>query len=230
LKTLEKINRKGNRNSRKKEKAISAQSSPLSPARARAPPVSGRQVPPIGANQRDHSSPSLSHCTVGSTCRCWFPRVRTLSLSLPHGPHLSAVPNLSPTISPPWTRPRPRVFRPRPSPPRPARPPPLSHLHPLPSSLALSLSLCPREHGAPPLPADAHCLFRGHRRARAPYSATMSSVLLSAARDTLRCALSLPVVSGPRSPEHFLRSRSLPPSPRRTLAPPSLLRNSSASA
>jgi hypothetical protein len=36
LKTLEKINRKGNRNSRKKEKANSAQTSPLSPARARA--------------------------------------------------------------------------------------------------------------------------------------------------------------------------------------------------
>jgi hypothetical protein len=37
LKTLEKINRKGNRNSRKKEKAISAQGSPLSPARAQPP-------------------------------------------------------------------------------------------------------------------------------------------------------------------------------------------------
>jgi hypothetical protein len=36
LKTLEKINRKGNRNSRKKKKANSAQTSPLSPARARA--------------------------------------------------------------------------------------------------------------------------------------------------------------------------------------------------
>jgi hypothetical protein len=35
LKTLEKINRKGNRNSRKKEKAISAQVSPISLARAR---------------------------------------------------------------------------------------------------------------------------------------------------------------------------------------------------
>jgi hypothetical protein len=37
LKTIEKINRKGNRNSRKKEKANSAQTSPLSPACARAP-------------------------------------------------------------------------------------------------------------------------------------------------------------------------------------------------
>jgi hypothetical protein len=36
LKTLEKINRKSNRNSKKKEKANSAQTSPLSPARPRA--------------------------------------------------------------------------------------------------------------------------------------------------------------------------------------------------
>jgi hypothetical protein len=31
-----------------------------------------------------------------------------------HRPHLSVVPNLSPTISPSWTHPRPRVLRPRP--------------------------------------------------------------------------------------------------------------------
>jgi hypothetical protein len=37
LKTLEKINRKGNRNSRKKEKANSAQGNPVSLAHACAP-------------------------------------------------------------------------------------------------------------------------------------------------------------------------------------------------
>jgi hypothetical protein len=193
-----------------------------------------RRAPPVGANQRAHSPPSLSlsHCTVGPTCRRWFPRVRPLSLSLPRRPHLSAVPNLSPTIS---RRGRAHVhsfsghvrapFGPRAL---------LAHLSSLICALcpalSPSLSLCPRVQRTPPSPADAHCLFYGHRRARAPSSATMSFTLLSAARDTLRCALSLPVVSGPRSPEHLLRSRSPPPLPRRTLAPPPLLRDSSASA
>jgi hypothetical protein len=71
-----------------------------------------------------------------------------LSLSQSHCPHLSAVPNLSPTISPPWIRPRPRVLRPRPSPRAPFEPRAL--LAHLPSSicalwpaLSPSLSLCP---------------------------------------------------------------------------------------
>jgi hypothetical protein len=73
-----------------------------------------------------------------------FPRA--LSLSLFCRPHLSAAPNLPPTISPPWTRPRPRVLWPRPSPRAPFKPRtllahPLSHLRPLPNSLALSLAL-----------------------------------------------------------------------------------------
>jgi hypothetical protein len=67
LKTLEKINRKGNRNSRKIEKTNSAQVGPFSlapaRARARASPVSDRRVPPFGADQR--SILSLSLCLVG---------------------------------------------------------------------------------------------------------------------------------------------------------------------
>jgi hypothetical protein len=43
-----------------------------------------------------------------------FPRACPLSLS--RRPHLSAVSNLPPTISSPWTRPRPHVLRPRSSP------------------------------------------------------------------------------------------------------------------
>jgi hypothetical protein len=91
--------------------------------------------------------------------------------------------------------------------PRPAHPPPLSQLRPLPDSLALSLTL-PRVQGAPPPPAVDRCLFCGHHRIRAPTSATVSFALLSAARDTLRCALFLSVSSGPRSPEQSSRGRS----------------------
>jgi hypothetical protein len=139
--------------------------------------------------------------------------MRPLSLSLPRRPHLSVVLNLPPTISPPWTRPRPRVLQPRPCAHAPFEPcvllAYLSSLNcALYPTLSPSLSLCPREQGAPPPPADAHCLFRGRHRVGAPSSATVSSALLSAARDTLRCALSLPVASGPRSQEQLLRSRS----------------------
>jgi hypothetical protein len=138
-------------------------------------------------------------------------------------------------ISLPWTRPRPRVFRPRPRPRAPFEPRALlAHLSSLICALcptlSPSLSLCPRVQGAPPPPAVDRYLFCGRCRARAPSSATVSSTLLSAARDTLRCALFFPVASGPHSPERFLRSRSPPPSPGRALVPPPLLRNASASA
>jgi hypothetical protein len=193
-----------------------------------------RRAPPVDASlSAPYLSPSL--CPVGQSCwhRSFLPRARSLSLS--RHPHLSAIHNLPPMISPPWTRPRPCVLRPHPC----ARAPfelraLLAHLFSLICALCQilspSLSLCPREQRAPPSPADDHCLFRGRRRARAPSSATVSSTLLSAARDTLRCALSLPVAPVPCSPEHFLRSQSPPPSPRRTLAPPPLLRDASASA
>jgi hypothetical protein len=164
-----------------------------------------RRAPPVSANQRA-LSPPLSRCPVGQTSRR-RPLTRALVLSLFRRPHLSIVLNLPPTISPPWTRPRPRVLRPRPC--------PRALLAHLPSlicalcpTLSPSLSLYPRVQGAPPSSVDAQCLFRGHRRAHAPSSAAVSSALLSPARDTLRCALSLPAASGLRSPEQFLRSRS----------------------
>jgi hypothetical protein len=200
LKTLEKINRKAIRNSLEIEKAISAHLAQAGPA-------------PRACPRPRALGPPLSCYPVGQTCRRWFPYVRPLSLSLSRHPHLSAVLNLPPTISPPWTRPRPRILRPCSC----ARTPFEPHvlLAHLPSlicalcqTLSPSLSLCPREQRAPPPPADDHYLFCGRRRARAPSSATVSSALLSAARDTLRCALSLPAASGPRSPEQFLRSRS----------------------
>jgi hypothetical protein len=109
LKTLEKINRKGNRNSRKKEKVNSTQTSPLSPARA--PSVPDRRAPPVGANP-SALTPSLFRYSMGPSYRRRSPPAPALSLS--RRPHLSAVPNLSPTISPPWTRPCSHVLRPCP--------------------------------------------------------------------------------------------------------------------
>jgi hypothetical protein len=216
LKTLEKINRKGNINSRKKEKVISAQASPISPARARVrarPPLElDRRAPFVGANLSVLISLSLSLSLLcGADLSALFPSCAP-ALSLSRRPHLSAVPHLPPTISPPWTHPRPCVLRPRPRTRAPFEPRALlAHLPSLICTLcqilSASLSLYPRVQGAPPPPAVDCCLFCGHRRVCAPSSATVSFALLSAARDTLRCALSLSVSSGLRSPEQSSRSR-----------------------
>jgi hypothetical protein len=134
-------------------------------------------------------------------------------LSLSRRPHLSAHPQPPDHDPLPWTRPRPCVLRPHSRTHAPFEPRAL--LAHLPSlicalyqTLSPSLSLCPHVQGAPPPPAIDRCLFCGHRRVLAPSSATMSFALLSAARDTLRCALSLSVSSGPRSPKQSSRSQS----------------------
>jgi hypothetical protein len=136
-----------------------------------------------------------------------------LSLSLSRSPHVSVVLNLPPTISPPWTRPRPRILRPRPSRRAPFEPHAL--LAHLPSSicalcpaLSPSLSFYPREPRTSATAADVHRLFCGRHCACAPSSATVSFALPSPTRDTIWCALPLSGLSGPRSPEWFLRSRS----------------------
>jgi hypothetical protein len=170
--------------------------------------VSDWRVPPVGADQHAHSSPSLSvpwarPVGAGSLARTRSPSLR------PTVPTCQPISNLSPTISPPWMHPRPRVLQPHPSPRVPFEPSALlAHLPslicafcPAPSP---SLSVCLHEPRAPPPPADAHRLFRGRRCARALSSATVSFALPSTTRDTLRCALSLPVASGLRSPERFL--------------------------
>jgi hypothetical protein len=100
LKTLEKINRKGIRNSLEIEKAISthlAQVGPVSRAHARVPSVPDRQAPPVGTSLRAHSL-SPSRCSVGPICRRRPFSPRLLSLSLSHRAHLSVIPNLPPTI------------------------------------------------------------------------------------------------------------------------------------
>jgi hypothetical protein len=99
------------------------------------------RVPPFGAHQRAHSSPSLSLCPVGQSCRCCFPHAHPLPLSLSRRPHLSARPSPLahdlPAVDAPTTARSPATS----APPRPARPPLLSHLRPLPNPLALSLTL-----------------------------------------------------------------------------------------
>jgi hypothetical protein len=165
---------------------------------------------------------------LGPRCRRCFPRTRPLPLSLSRRPHLSAVPNLLPTISPPWTCPRPHVLRPRPSPPRPARPHPLSHLRPLPSSLALPTQTgssatarrCPPPVPWPPLrPCPAQC----HGELRLTISCSgHPSVCRVPSPSLLRLVLAHRSV--------FLRSRSPPPLSRRASMPSSLLRDASASA
>jgi hypothetical protein len=232
LKTLEKINRKGNRNSRKKEKAISAQASLISLARA--PPVSDRRVPPVGANQRAHSSPSLSLAAlwgwaVGAVL---FPR--TLSLC-------SAVPTCQPSLT----------FRPRS--PRRGRthdrafsghvraPAPL--LSPAPSSPSPPLSFAPFAQLSRPLARSAHANRELHHRLPTPIACSMATVApvprpvpqwASPYCQLLGTPFGVPSPSLLR-PVHayrsvFLRSRSPPPSPHWTPATPSLLRDASASA
>jgi hypothetical protein len=160
-----------------------------------------------------------------------FSPPRPLSLSLSCRAHLSVIPNLSPTISPPWTLPHPHVLRPRPRPHAPFEPRALlAHPSSLICALCPTLSLCPRVQGAPPLPTDVRCPFCGHRRAHASSFALVSSASPLAARDTLRCAFSLSAASSPRSPKQSSRVGSPATVACRALAPPSLLRDSSASA
>jgi hypothetical protein len=149
---------------------------------------------------------------MGPSCRRRSPPHPPHPLSLSRRPHLSVVPNLSPTISPPWTRPRPRILRPRPHARAPFEPRALlAHL----SSLICTLSQPPRPLSRLPTQAESFATARhrllsfcGHRRVRAPSHVMVSSTSSSVARDTLRCALPLSGSSGPRSPERFLCSQS----------------------
>jgi hypothetical protein len=182
-------------------------------ARARAPPLPDKRVPPVGATLSAPSLP-LSLYPVGQPCRCRCSRPRSLSPSL-----RPAVPTYQPSST---SRPRsPRrgrahdcAFSGHDRAPAPLlNPVPCSPTSPLPfaPSAQLSRPLSRSAHAnrePPPPPADVHRLFRGRRCARAPSSSTVSFALPSATQDTLRCALPLYGLSGPRSPEWFVRSRS----------------------
>jgi hypothetical protein len=99
------------------EKPNSAQVGPLSPTRARVPTPARLRCLTCGPRlsaptpARPLSPLSLSLLCGAELSAPFFPP-RPLSLS--RRPHLSSVPNLSSTISSPWTRPRLRVLRPRP--------------------------------------------------------------------------------------------------------------------
>jgi hypothetical protein len=155
-----------------------------------------------------------------------------LSLSVPRSPPVSPSPTSHPRPSP-WTRPRPRVLRPPPHVLASFEPrAPLAYFPPLTCALSQTLSpplsLCARNQEAPPpLTEDRHP-FCDRRRSRAPSLASLSSASPSATRDALRFAFSLPGLSGARSPERFLRSRSSGACRRRPEALPHPRRSSSA--
>jgi hypothetical protein len=164
LKTLEKINGKGNKILGKRKRAFQPKSAHLAQ-----PPRAPATARPLRLTGGSHLSAQACALTPSPSAP-WARAVGTVlfpapTLSLSRHPHLSAVSNLPPTISPPWTRPSPRVLRPRLcacahfEPRAPARPPPLSHLRPMPSSLALSLALPARTESSatarrrpPPVP------------------------------------------------------------------------------
>jgi hypothetical protein len=212
LKTLEKINRKGNRNSRKIGKANSAQGSPSSPARALV------SLCLIGGSRLSVQAraPSLSRSLAAPWDRpvgaVALARARSLSLC-PTDPPVSASLTSRPR-SPRRGRARVRAFSGHdrapapllnPAPCSPTSPPSFAPSAQL--SRPLSRSAHANREPLPP-PADVHRLFLGRRCVRAPSRATISFALPPATRDTLRCALTLSGLFGPRSPEWFLRSSS----------------------
>jgi hypothetical protein len=154
---------------------------------------------------------------MGPTCRRCFSRTRACSLSVPRTPPVS--PSLTSRPRPsPWTHPRPCVRRP---PPHALAPLDLMPRSPtFPRSLAPSAELshplsrpARATRQAPPLLTEDRRRFATDVEPAAPIP-SLSSAASPAARDTLRFVLSLSSLPGPRSPEHFLRSRSPPQSTR----------------
>jgi hypothetical protein len=179
---------------------------PPPPPRPRVPYAS--QAGPASTPTRARTSPSLS-VPWASLVGVVLSRAPVLSLSVPPSPPVSLSLTSRPQ-SPRRGRAHDRAFSGHVRAPAPLlSPAPCSPTSPLsfaPSAQLPrpSLSLCLRKLRAPPPPVDAHRLFCGRRCARAPSSATVSFALPSAARDTLRCALSLPATPGPCSPGCFL--------------------------
>jgi hypothetical protein len=200
LKTLEKINRKGNRNSRNIEKANSAQVSPFSPARARVPQVSDRRAPPVGANLSALSLPlslSLSAPWARAVDAVLFPLA--LSLSDPPSPLVSTSLTSHPR-SPHRGRTHDCTFFGHVRAPAPL-------LRPMPCSPTSPLSFGPSAQLPRPLSRSARTNRELRHRPPTPTAYSVAAIALvprQVPRYTLRCALSLSVSSGPRAPEHFL--------------------------
>jgi hypothetical protein len=174
---------------------------------------------------------SPSCCFVGPTYRCRFSRTRTRSLSLcPADPTRQPVPNLPPTslamdapmsARSPATSSCPRPFRPC----APLAHFPPTHLRPQSSSLAPSLALRARPDKLRRRSPKTAAVPRPSLSRVMPVP-LVSSAASPASRDTLRFVLSPSCLPGSRSPEHFLRSRSPPPSTQDfTASPPSSRRS-----
>ena len=100
LKTLEKINRKGIRNSLKLEKPNLAHLAQVGPAceSARAPARDDRRSPPVSLSRPRVLSLFPSRCLVGQACRRRSSRTRARFSLCPADPTCQLVPNLSPTF------------------------------------------------------------------------------------------------------------------------------------
>jgi hypothetical protein len=232
LKTLEKINRKGNRNSKKIGKANSAQGSPLSlaPARALVRPCAWHADPACRRKPECPLSLALSLLRGTGLSAPLLSRAPTIPLSAPLTPLVSASLTSRPR-SPRCECAHVRAFSghdwaPAPllnlAPCSPTFALPFAPSAQLSRSLSLSLSRSAHANREPPPPP-----IRGRRCARAPSSATVSFALPSSSRDTLRCALPSLV-----QPAHTHRSGSCvagapPSSPHHVHVPPSLPRASS---
>jgi hypothetical protein len=161
---------------------------------------------------------------VGQPCRRRSSCTRARFSLCPAEPTYQSVPNLLPTslaVDAPTTECSPATFS---SPHLFRRRTLLAHFPPLTCTLNRTLlpplSLCARDQVAPPPLTEDHHSFYDRRRARAPSIAAVSSASPSATRDTLWFALPLSGFPGPRTPEHFLRSRSPPPSTQGSTTPP----------
>jgi hypothetical protein len=174
LKTLEKINRKGNRNSRKKNKANSAQTSPLSPAPARLCPrvLGARQAGPAYRRQ-----PERTHSLSLTLAALWDRAISTI-LSLPHAHSLSlcpAVPTCQPSLtsrprSPHHGRAHDRAFSGH-------VPAPVPLLSPAPCSPTSPRSFVPSAKPPHPLSRSAHACRE--LRHRPPSTAARSAVSIT---------------------------------------------------
>jgi hypothetical protein len=100
LKTLEKINRKGIRNSLKLEKPNLAHLAQVGPAResARAPARADRRSPPVSLSRPRVLSLCPSRYLVGQACRRRSSRTRARFSLCPADPTCQLVPNLPPTF------------------------------------------------------------------------------------------------------------------------------------
>jgi hypothetical protein len=175
-------------------------------------------------------SPSLPPTAQWARLADVVPLARVPTSLCPADPTFSSFPTSSPR-SPSWTRPRLRDLWPPPHVLAPFEPhAPLAHFPPLTCALIRNLSpplsLCAHDQVAPPPLTEDRRPFYDRRRARGPSVASVSSASPSATRDTLRFAFSLPGFPGPRTPKHFLRSRSPPSSTRGSTAPPPSLKRS----